>query len=109
DYATSGQVRWDEALGLRGEKLSGGQKQRCAIARAVLRRPAILLLDEATSALDSAMECLVLQALESARRGRTSFTVAHRLSTIRTCDVIFVVNEGRIVEQGNYDELVALQ
>ena len=93
------------AVGERGVQLSGGQKQRIAIARAVLKDPAILLLDEATSALDAESECVLQEALDRLMRGRTTVLVAHHLSTIRGVDSIGVVQDGRIIEQGSHTEL----
>jgi ATP-binding cassette subfamily B protein len=95
-------------VGERGYRLSGGEKQRVAIARMLLKDPAIVVLDEATSHLDTENEVLVQEALEHALRGRTSIVIAHRLSTVRDADLICVVDEGRIVERGTHTELVAL-
>jgi len=91
--------------GNRGSKLSGGQKQRIAIARAVIRQPQILLLDEATSALDEESQRLVQEALGNVMVGRTSIVVAHRLTTVKGCDRIAVIDDGKIVEDGRPDEL----
>ena len=94
-------------VGERGVQLSGGQRQRIAIARAILKDPAILILDEATSALDSESESLVQEALKRIMRGRTTFVIAHRLSTVRDTDQIVVLHDGKAVERGTYDELLA--
>ena len=98
---------YDTPVGDRGAKLSGGQRQRIAIARAVLKNPPVLILDEATSALDTESERLVQEALDRLMGGRTSLVIAHRLSTIRHADRIYVVQDGRIVEEGIHEELVA--
>ena len=96
----------DTIVGERGMTLSGGQRQRIAIARAIIRNTPILMLDEPTSGLDAASEKLVFEALDRLMEGKTTIVIAHRLSTIRRADVIFVVNEGTIVQQGKYDELL---
>jgi ATP-binding cassette subfamily B protein len=100
---------FDTMIGERGANLSGGQRQRLAIARAILKDPPILVLDEATSALDAATEAKVTRALRALMHGRTSFIIAHRLSTIRHADQILVFDEGRIVERGSFEQLMARQ
>ncbi|ERL23734.1 MULTISPECIES: ABC transporter ATP-binding protein [Jonquetella] len=99
---------YDSPVGPRGVTLSGGQRQRVAIARAVIRDPRILILDEATSSLDAAVELRIQEAMEAAMRGRTSFIIAHRLSTIRSADRIVFLSDGRIIESGTHDQLIAL-
>lgn len=96
----------DTLVGERGIKLSGGQRQRIAIARAILKDPAILILDEATSSLDAESESLVQEALDELMKGRTTLIIAHRLSTIRKVDRIYVLGEGQIIEQGTHEELL---
>ena len=96
---------FNKLCGLRGCRLSGGQKQRVAIARALIRNPKILILDEATSALDEKSQEIVEQALEEAMRGRTSIVIAHRLSTVKACDKLIVINNGKVVEEGTYKSL----
>ncbi|MGY1855784.1 ABC transporter ATP-binding protein [Modestobacter sp. SYSU DS0290] len=98
---------YDTVVGARGHRFSGGEKQRLAIARTLLRDPRVLVLDEATSALDNTTERAVQAALDEASRGRTTITIAHRLSTVRDADLIAVLAHGRVVEQGTHEELLA--
>ena len=98
---------YDTMVGERGIKLSVGQKQRVSIARAILRNPCILILDEPTSALDAKTEQIITKALERLMKGRTTFIIAHRLSTVRKASKIFVFEKGKIVETGTHDELIA--
>jgi subfamily B ATP-binding cassette protein MsbA len=98
---------YDTVIGDRGVTLSGGQRQRLSIARAILKDPAILLLDEATSALDTESEKLVQEAIDRLVRNRTTIVIAHRLSTIRGADRIYLMEEGRVVQTGTHDQLLA--
>ncbi len=107
EFIVASENGYDTMIGDRGCRLSGGQRQRLSIARAILKNPPILILDEATSALDSESEHLVQQALDRLMKDRTTIVIAHRLSTIRNASMICVMNEGRIVESGTHDELIA--
>ena len=108
DFIMATPDQYQTIIGDRGSRLSGGQRQRISIARAILKNPPILILDEATSALDTESEKLVQEALENLMKDRTTLVVAHRLSTIRNADLICVLHEGQIVEQGTHDQLMAL-
>lgn len=100
---------YERNVGIKGSKLSGGQKQRVAIARAVLRNPSVYLFDEATSALDSNSEKIVQEALNKLSKDKTTISIAHRISTIHDSDVIFVLADKRVKEEGTYDHLMKLQ
>jgi len=101
-----GRSGYDTQVGERGVKLSGGQRQRIAIARALLADPRILILDEATSLVDTEAEQLIQQALDDLRRNRTTFVIAHRLSTVRNADKIVVLDDGRVVEEDRHEKLM---
>ena len=107
DHLISLPEGYDTVVGERGYRFSGGEKQRIAIARAILRDPPVLVLDEATSALDVETERAVQEALDRLSVGRTTLTIAHRLSTVRDSDLILVLDHGRIIERGTHEELVA--
>ena len=98
--------QYETFIGERGVKLSGGQQQRLAIARAVLKSPQILILDEATSNLDTESEQLIQASMAALLAGRTTFVIAHRLSTVRRADLILLMEEGRVVERGTHEELM---
>jgi subfamily B ATP-binding cassette protein MsbA len=108
DFIMEMEEGYQTKVGDRGCRLSGGQRQRVSIARAILKNPPILILDEATSALDTESERLVQDALEKLMKSRTTIAIAHRLSTIKNADEICVLHEGKIVERGTHDELIAL-
>ncbi len=108
DFIEKFPQKWDQIVGERGVKLSVGQKQRVAIARAILRKPRILILDEPTSALDAGSESIITASLDELMKDRTTFIIAHRLSTVRKANIILVFKEGRIIESGTHDELLKI-
>jgi len=101
--------KYDTIIGERGTKLSGGQRQRLSIARALLKNPPIMILDEATSALDNESEILVQEAIERLMEKRTTFVIAHRLSTVRNANTILVLDRGKIIQRGSHDELIKIE
>ena len=106
DFIMESEHGYDTMIGDRGGRLSGGQRQRVSIARAILKNPPILILDEATSSIDTKTELRIQKTFDKMMSGRTSFIVAHRLSTIRSADMILVMRDGRIVEQGTHSQLL---
>ena len=108
DFIDSLPHGYDTLVGERGYRLSGGEKQRVAIARVLLKDPRVLILDEATSHLDSQSEALIQQAMEIVMQGRTSFVIAHRLSTVIGADQILVLDQGSLIERGRHDELLSM-
>ncbi|MFA7231922.1 MAG: ATP-binding cassette domain-containing protein, partial [Victivallaceae bacterium] len=106
EFVYSMEKGYESIIGENGTSLSGGQKQRLAIARAILKNPSILILDEATSALDTVSEYLVQKALDALMKDRTTIIIAHRLSTIKNADIIVVLRDGQIVQQGNHNHLM---
>jgi ABC-type multidrug transport system fused ATPase/permease subunit len=107
EFIERGEQKFETNVGERGRMLSGGERQRLSIARALLKDPPILILDEATSALDAVTEAKVNAALDAVMQGRTTFVIAHRLSTVRNATKILVFQDGKVIESGTFDELIA--